>query len=435
MFEFTHDTARLLWSGASVLAFGLVCCWRLWPSPKTASQHHKVQVLYASQTGQAEEIARHTQARLIAGGIDAGMSALGAFDLAGLKAAQTLLIMAATTGEGDAPDDARVFEKRLMTQQPDLWDKRFAVLALGDRKYAAFCAFGLRVHAWLEACGGQALTPCLTADDLDAQTLSQWQRLIDELGAAAVPDDNPAQMWTLADRQQLNPQSASPLYRLRLTPPESIACAWQAGDLIEIKTEDGHRRDYSIASLPHEGYIELYVREVTGINGLPGKGSGLLIHKSSVDGQIGLRIKSHDNFHAPSGDGPLLLIGAGSGLAGLRAHILSAKMRKPWLVYGERHPLREAALITEAETWLAHGKLHRLSLAFSQPDDGAGRYVQDVLKLEGARVYEHLIHDGAILVCGGLNMGRAVDKVLRDLMGDAWIEKALASGRYRRDLY
>ena len=239
--------------------------------------------------------------------------------------------------------------------------------------------------------------------------------------------------WTLSARERLNPDGGAPLYRLRLAPP--VACEWQAGDLAEVETKDGHRRDYSIATLPGESHVELYVREAVGPDGLPGKGSGLLLHDAPVGGQIRLRLKSHKAFRAPAGDGPLLLIGAGSGLAGLRAHILASRRRRPWLIYGERHPVRDGALIAEARDWLATRALSRLSLAFSQAGDGTKTYVQDVLNAEGARVYDHLIHDGAVLVCGGLDMGRAVERTLRGLMGDGWIDDALASGRYRRDLY
>jgi sulfite reductase (NADPH) flavoprotein alpha-component len=432
MIDLTHDPARLVWSGASLLAFVWLSWERLKPPPRRQAEVCAIRILYASQTGQAEDIARRAHARLIAGGVDARIASLADIDATALQGARTLLIVASTTGEGDAPDEGCAFEK-LLAARPDLSRQSYAVLALGDRAYPAFCAFGLRLHDALEACGATALSPCLTADDLDAATLSHWEALIDSLGGGAAPSDAHAPLWTLTERTRLNPDSPHPLYRLRLTP--HIACYWQAGDLVELETSDGHRRDYSVASLPDEGHIELYVREVTGPDGLPGKGSGLLLHDTPEAGKLRLRLKSHKNFHAPAGDGPLLLIGAGSGLAGLRAHILAAPDRSIWLVYGERHPHRDVALPDEARNWLAQGKLSRLSLAFSLSDDGEKTYVQDILAAEGARVYDHLIHDGAVLVCGGLAMGRAVDKALRALMGDAWTDAALLSGRYRRDLY
>ena len=61
---------------------------------------------------------------------------------------------------------------------------------------------------------------------------------------------------------------------------------------------------------------------------------------------------------APAGNGPLLLIGAGSGLAGLRAHIIQAvaQGRKVWLIYGERHPERDGALAEQMKIWREDGR-------------------------------------------------------------------------------
>jgi sulfite reductase (NADPH) flavoprotein alpha-component len=433
MIELSHDSARLLGSAASVLAFAGLCWARLKPEPGIArATACDVRVLYASQTGQAEAIARRTHARLIAGGIDADIAALSAADAGTLRRTQTLLVVASTTGDGEAPDQGRAFDRRL-AHIPDLSGRRFAVLALGDSQYDAFCAFGRRLHDALAAAGATPLAPCLTADDLDPDVLAQWQDLTAALGAASAAPEPPAPLWTLTARERLNPHGDAPLYRLRLR--ADVACDWQAGDLAEIETEDGHRRDYSIASLPDEGHVELYVREVMGRDGKPGKGSRLLLHDLSEGGTLRLRVKSHAPFHDPSGGGPLLLIGAGSGLAGLRAHLLSAPQRRPWLIYGERHPQRDAALAAEAKAWLAEGKLSRLDLAFSRPDTGEAAYVQDILRREATRLHDHLIHDGRVLVCGGLAMGRAVERCLRDVMGEAFVDQALASGRYRRDLY
>jgi sulfite reductase (NADPH) flavoprotein alpha-component len=432
MLDITHDPARIAWAATSLLALIALSWARLRPAPRPKATPCAIYVLYASQTGHAEDLARRTFARLIKGGADARLASLADVDLAVLHGAQTLLIIAATTGDGDAPDQGRAFEP-LLAARPDLTRQSCAVLALGDRAYPAFCAFGLRVHAALQACGAQMLAPCLTADDLDAASLRRWDELLDDLGAGAAPLEPEAPLWTLCARQRLNPDSAHPIYRLRLRP--HLACEWQAGDLIELETHDGHHRDYSIASLPGEGHVELYVREVMTPQGLPGKGSGALLHGAAVGENYRLRLKSHANFHTPDEGGPLLLIGAGSGLAGLRAHIFGARATAIWLIYGERHPQRDGDLPAEARAWLAQGKLSRLDLAFSQPDAGEGVYVQDALVAQGARVHDHLVHDGAVLVCGGLAMGQAVDRALRALMGDVWIENALAAGRYRRDLY
>ena len=429
----TTEISHWLWSGGAGLLFLLVCTLCLWPRRRAVLTACDVLVIYASQTGQAEAIARRGQAELAAGGIDAQVRSLGAVTPTDLAAARTILVVASTTGEGDAPDEARAFEARGFTTRPDLSKQSFAVLALGDRKYDQFCAFGLRLHTWLETCGARPLAPCLTVDDLDRDTLQSWNALVTQLGGTATAAEAPPPLWTLTARDRLNPEGSAPLSRLAFVPQEPQS--WAAGDLVEVVTRGGHLRDYSIASLPDEGHLILYVREVIGADGTPGYGSGMLLHDLAVGDVTGLRLKSHKGFHAPAGDGPVLLIGAGSGLAGLRPHILQSRRRQSWVIYGERHPQRDGALVRDLEALRDKGMIKRLTTAFSQPDNGANLYVQDALAAEGARVTDHLTHDGAVMVCGGLDMGRAVEKTLRGLMGDAWVDQALSSGRYRRDLY
>ncbi len=434
--DITHDTGRLIWAAGTAATFGLVCLTALWPrkGPTTAAEYL---VLYASQSGQAEDLARQAHTQLVAGGLNAALLSLGTVTVEQLRSAQHILCIASTTGEGDAPDDARPFERRIMATRPDLTGQAVAVLALGDRKYEQFAAFGRRLFDWFSLCGATSLLPCLTADDLDPEALRAWNTVLHGLGAASpAPTSELYQPWHMQSREHLNPQGSAPLYRVRLISKSDPQPQWQAGDLAEILTPDGHRRDYSIASLCHEGHIELYVREVRRPDGTPGSGSGLLIHDLPIDGGIDLRLKSHNRFHTPDGDGPVLLIGAGSGLAGLRGHILNIKGQRPtWLIYGERHPTHDAALIKGLTTWRADGLLNAFDLAFSQPDSGMGRYVQDVLTARADDIRTWLAADGAIMVCGGLAMGQAVESRLRHILGEDWIENAIADGRFRRDLY
>src|SRR5690606_37850832 len=101
-----------------------------------------------------------------------------------------------------------------------------------------------------------------------------WDDYLREWGGEAVTEADGFEPWTLKARTCLNPDSsAAGLYQIDFT---ADSLDWQAGDLAEIRTPDGHRRDYSIASLPEEGTLRLYVREVIKDDGMRGVGSGLL---------------------------------------------------------------------------------------------------------------------------------------------------------------
>ena len=125
-------------------------------------------------------------------------------------------------------------------------------------------------------------------------------------------------------------------------------------------------------------------------------------------------------------------------MAGLRAHLAArarAGARRNWLLFGERNGDRDFHYRGDIERWQSDGFIERLDLAFSR-DDARRRYVQDALR-DAAAALRTWIDDGAAIhVCGSLQgMAPGVDAVLRDVLGDAMVERLLREGRYRRDVY
>src|SRR6185312_5289716 len=73
--------------------------------PIDAEQHQAtIQVVFASQTGFAEQLARQTSQQLQRSGMAAQLRGLGALQLSDLCAARRVLFVVSTTGDGDAPD-------------------------------------------------------------------------------------------------------------------------------------------------------------------------------------------------------------------------------------------------------------------------------------------------------------------------------------------
>ncbi len=238
---------------------------------------------------------------------------------------------------------------------------------------------------------------------------------------AIVPLSRPAPVngWRVAAREVVNADSrADKLVQIDLEPTEGAA-SWRAGASVEIATAQGARR-YPIASLPSEGHVRLWVPA--------------LEDPSAALAPSAVRLVADGAFRAPDGDAPVLMVGMGAGLAALRPNLMEMRAagRKCWLIYGEHNPVTDGALCDELIAWQEDGSLSRLDLTFYAGADG--RRVEDVFVGRTLEFRGWLGDDGAVLVSGPHDMAIAVDAALRRHMGDAWVESAIASGRYRRDI-
>lgn len=406
-------------------------------------------VVHASQTGFATELAARTAEALRAGGLAVDVRAIDQLAPAALARASRALFVASTTGEGDAPDAATGFRKAAMHAPASLHGLAYGVLALGDRDYENFCAFGRDLDGWLRTSGATPLFDRVDVDNGDEGSLRHWQHHVTHLaGNVGMADwTRPAyQSWRLVERRLLNPGSAGgPCYHIALAPDDVKHLAWDAGDIAEIgprrvRDDDATfpHREYSIASLPSDGALHLVVRQMRDANGVLGIGSGWLTEHAQPGDAIDLRVRRNAGFHAPSDDRPLLLIGNGTGIAGLRG-LLKARMarghRRNWLVFGERHAAIDRLYVDELERWHEVGGIQRLDLVWSREGVGT-RYVQDKLRV-AADELRHFVQEGAsVYVCGSLaGMAPGVDAALRDVLGEAMVNDLAATGRYRRDVY
>lgn len=453
----TADPVRWLWAGAAVALWLLVVAGVAWSrararraaAARTSSfapgeGSDALLIAFASQTGQAEELAWMTASSLSEAGVPARVTLLGDLEPGDLRAAGRALIIASTTGEGDGPDAMSWFARRHMAEPADLSGLSYGLLALGDRTYADFCGFGRALDSWLLRSGATPLFDRIEVDDGDAGAIRHWQHQLGVVTGHAVQADwtPPAyDRWRLAGRTHLNPGSPGGEAWLLVFEPIDHSPAWVAGDIAEIGLPGDPSpgsREYSIASLPSDGRVECIVRLMTRPDGSPGLASSWLTRDLAVDDPIGMRIRTNRGFHGPSPDVPLILIGNGTGLAGLRAHWRAragAAHGGTWLLFGERTSAHDAFLDDELRAALASGVLTRLDRAFSRdPDDG--RYVQRLMAQNVDELTAWVDRGAVILVCGSLEgMSTGVHAALESALGAARLLELTETGRYRRDVY
>jgi sulfite reductase (NADPH) flavoprotein alpha-component len=173
-------------------------------------------------------------------------------------------------------------------------------------------------------------------------------------------------------------------------------------------------------------------------SGQAGAASGFLTGSLELDQAIPLRVRRNPNFHGPTDDRPMLMIGNGTGIAGLRAHMhrrVKLQHRRNWLIFGERNAALDSFYAEELRQWRAAGYLEGLDLVFSR-DQPARRYVQGrLLELE-SDVRGWIDAGAAIYVCGSLRgMAPGVHETLTTILGVDQLEFLARNGRYLRDVY
>jgi sulfite reductase (NADPH) flavoprotein alpha-component len=206
----------------------------------------------------------------------------------------------------------------------------------------------------------------------------------------------------------------------------------------------------SLAAAPDEAHLTVSTVRYP-LHDLPrtGVASGYLAARTEPDAAIPVYIQSNDHFHLPDDDVPILMIGAGTGVAPYRAFMQEREARgaagRSWLFFGERNFRSDFLYQVEWQEFLKNGVLSRLDLAFSR-DAAPKTYVQDRLRRQGRDVYAWLEEGAGLYVCGdAAHMAPDVHAALTDIVVEhggldregagAYLSALQRDRRYRLDVY
>ena len=195
----------------------------------------KLNVLFGSQSGNAESIAKRLVKEAKHQGYDATMAALEKASPLELAREKCALIVTSTWGDGDPPDNAVKFWEALNEATGRILENlSYAVLALGDTNYENFCGFGKNLDSRLESLGARRIFERIDCNVDFEEGAARWQEgVLDALkkvdltgggidsspalnGSAPLPEAKPKEAGSVAYSRK-NPFPARLLVNRKLT--------------------------------------------------------------------------------------------------------------------------------------------------------------------------------------------------------------------------
>jgi len=183
-----------------------------------------------------------------------------------------------------------------------------------------------------------------------------------------------------------------------------------------------------------------------------GVASGFLSERAQAETELSVYVQPAPHFRLPADDAPIIMIGAGTGVAPYRAFLQEREARgasgRAWLFFGERRFRTDFLYQTEWQRWIKDGLLDRMDVAFSRDGaaDGGKTYVWHRLLEQARDVHDWLEQGAHVYVCGDAtqmapDVHRALSTVVAERRGcdaesaQAYLRQLQETHRYQRDVY
>lgn len=207
----------------------------------------------------------------------------------------------------------------------------------------------------------------------------------------------------------------------------------------------------SLAAAPDEAHVTVApVRYELHGEARAGVASSQLADRIEAGDTIPVYIQHNPHFGLPKGEAPIIMIGAGTGVAPYRGFCQEREATgtggRSWLFFGERNFRSDFLYQAEWQQWLKEGVLTRMDVAFSRDRGQPRTYVQHRMLEQAKDVYAWLEEGAHVYVCGDeKNMARDVHDTLIQIVADQgrvdrdtaedYVRGLASDHRYQRDVY
>ncbi len=396
----------------------------------------EIVVLYGSEQGSTVRFANVFYQALLASGKRAFITDLNSYQV--FDKLEYLFIFSSTYGVGEAPVNANQF-LNLARSHAQKQPFNYAVVGFGSTAYPDFCQYAIEVDEHLvKAPLAKPVLALEKVDNASVDTFLNWTKRISDKTGIPLPIQEKDLKAKKVKQHKLevvqrtdSPNRNDQTFTLELHSKNGILKNYQSGDLLSILPKgESKERLYSMSVLQDTKQVLLSVRKHE-----KGVCSKMLSQLNSGD-RLNVSFKKNEHFHLPKAAPGAVLISNGTGIAPFIGMMNDSPKSQEILAFWGGQNQESFALYEKA---LEKSRAENLSLykAFSRETDQK-TYVQDLVNQHQEQIINALDKDYVLMICGGLAMQKAVEKVLEESLrakGKGSVTDMKTSGQIKTDCY
>tara|TARA_B100000963_G_C22527718_1_gene626118 strand:- start:632 stop:1090 length:459 start_codon:yes stop_codon:yes gene_type:complete len=146
-------------------------------------------ILYATQTGNAETVAKKLQLLAKNQGFNVNLVEMNYHNINSFSQLRNVAIVTSTYGNGEIPEMGMEFWEELKSSKIEMVNLRYGVIALGDKSHEIFCGAGRTISKKLGELKCIKVIPDLECDG-DTEGTYEWSiKFLEELKLKAYYND------------------------------------------------------------------------------------------------------------------------------------------------------------------------------------------------------------------------------------------------------